>query len=146
MYSLAAALAAPVFDGGRRAAARDLSAARREELLATYRAATVAAFTDALTALDAVAALDTQRAAQDEELAQAERARTLAESRYRAGAETLLTLLDAQRTLFAAQDARAQLLQARLQASVALYHALGGGWSADASATTTTTCLSRNAR
>ncbi len=143
VYSLAAALAAPIFDGGRRAAVRDLSAARREELLANYRAATVAAFTDALTALEAVAALDTQRVAQDEELAQAERARTLAESRYRAGAETLLTLLDAQRTLFAAQDARAQLLQARLQASVALYHALGGGWSAEAAATTR---LSRTAR
>ena len=104
----------------------------------------MAASPDALTALDAVAALDTQRAAQDEELAQAERARTLAESRYRAGAETLLTLLDAQRTLFAAQDARAQLLQARLQAGVALYHALGGGWSADEAAAPTR--LSRTAR
>lgn len=58
----------------------------------------------------------------------AQRALALAESRYRAGAETLLTLLDAQRTLYAAQDASAQLNALRLQASVSLYKALGGGW------------------
>jgi multidrug efflux system outer membrane protein len=147
VYSLAAALAAPIFDGGRLAAARDLSTARREELLATYRAATFAAFTDAQTALDAVAALDAQRAAQDEELAQATRALRLAESRYRAGAETYIALLDAQRTLFAAQDVQAQLLQARLQANVNLYHALGGGWNgAQAPQPQPQTQLSRAAR
>jgi len=37
-------------------------------------------------------------------------------------------LLDAQRTLYGAQDAVAQLRMQRLQASVGLYRALGGGW------------------
>jgi multidrug efflux system outer membrane protein len=47
----------------------------------------------------------------------------------RQGADDLLTVLDAQRTLFSAQDQLAQLRQSRLEAAVSLYKALGGGWS-----------------
>lgn len=128
LYSLAVGLAAPIFDGGRLAAGRDLAIAQREEVIASYRSAIVAAFGDVEVALDAVAGLDAQMAAQAEELAQAQRALALAESRYRAGSETLLTLLDAQRTLYTAQDAAVQLKALRLQAAVSLYKALGGGW------------------
>jgi outer membrane protein TolC len=128
VYSLAAGLAAPIFNAGRLAAGRDLAVAQREELLANYRRAIVAAFGDVETAMNAVSGIDAQRVAQEEELRQAQRALTLAESRYRAGAETSLTLLDAQRTLYAAQDTAAQLRTLRLQASVSLYKALGGGW------------------
>jgi len=134
LYSLAAGLAAPVFDAGRLAAGRDLAQARREELLAGYRAAIACAFTDTEVALNAVAGVAAQSAAQAEELAQAQRALTLAEHRYRAGADSLLTLLDAQRTLYAAQDGAVQLQALGLQAAVALYKALGGGWSRAAEA------------
>lgn len=128
LYSLAAGLAAPVFDAGRLAAGSDLARARREELLADYRQAIVAAFGDVEVALNTTAGLQAQTLAQQEELLQAQRALALAENRYRAGAESLLTLLDAQRTLYAAQDLGVQLKLARLQARVALYRALGGGW------------------
>lgn len=128
IYSLAAGLAAPIFDGGRLAGERDLAEARREELLGAYRAAIIDAFADAQTALDAVAGSDAQASAQVEELLQARRAAELSELRYRAGAETLLVLLDAQRVLYSAQDLDVQLRQGRLQARVALYRALGGGW------------------
>ena len=134
VYSLAAGLAAPIFNAGRLAAGRDLALAQREELLANYRRAIVAAFGDVETAFNAVAGIDAQRTAQAEELRQAQRAFNLAESRYRAGAETSLTLLDAQRTLYAAQDAAAQLRTLRLQASVSLYKALGGGWQSTVAA------------
>ncbi len=53
----------------------------------------------------------------------------LAEVRYREGADDLLTVLDAQRSLFDAQDRLAQTRLERLQAAVRLYKALGGGWS-----------------
>lgn len=128
MYSLAAGLAAPIFNGGRLAGQRDLAIARQEELLAGYRATIVAAFGDVEISLNAAAGLEAQHIAQTEELAQAQRALTLAESRYRAGAETLLVLLDAQRTLYAAQDAAVQLKAQRLRAVVDLNKALGGGW------------------
>ncbi|MDR6358199.1 outer membrane protein TolC [Pseudomonas psychrotolerans] len=54
----------------------------------------------------------------------------MAETRYRAGADTLLTLLDAQRSLYQAQDDAITLRLQRLKASVALFKALGGGWEA----------------
>ena len=85
---------------------------------------------DAEVALQALAGTDAQTAAQAQVLEQAQQAHALAQVRYRAGADTLLTLLDAQRTLYAAQDNAALLRQARLIASVALYKALGGGWQA----------------
>lgn len=128
IYSLAAALTAPIFNAGRLAGGRDLALAQREELLAGYRASIVAAFADVEDALNAATSIDTERRLQQDELAQARTAFRLAEARYRAGAETLLTLLDSQRTLYAAQDIALQLQQARLQASVALYKAVGGGW------------------
>lgn len=128
LYSLAAGLTAPIFDGGRLAAGADIAQAQRDELVAQYQAAIVAAVGDAEVALQAVAGTDAQTAAQAQVLEQAQQAHALAQVRYRAGADTLLTLLDAQRTLYAAQDNAAQLRQARLVASVALYKALGGGW------------------
>lgn len=128
LYSVAAGLAAPVFDAGRLGAETDQAAARRTELLAHYHQAIVAAFGDVEAALNAVDGSRAQAEAQAEELLQAGRAATLAESRYRAGAESLLTLLDAQRTLYAAQDEAVQARLARLQAGVALHRALGGGW------------------
>jgi outer membrane protein TolC len=47
------------------------------------------------------------------------------------GAEDLLTVLETQRTLYAAQDQNVQLRLSRLQASIALYKALGGGWQTE---------------
>ena len=66
--------------------------------------------------------------------AQAQESLRLAEVRYREGADDLLTVLDAQRTLFQAEDQLAQVALERLQASVGLFKALGGGWSAAAAA------------
>ena len=131
LYSLAAGLAAPIFDGGRLAAGRDLALAQREEVVIVYRQSIVQAFADVQFALDDLSGLQAQAESQADELVQAQTALRLAESRYRAGAETLLTLIDAQRTLYAVQDAAAQLHLARLQASVALYRAFGGGWNSE---------------
>ncbi|MBO3274863.1 efflux transporter outer membrane subunit [Pseudomonas schmalbachii] len=128
LHELSAALLAPIFDGGRLSALRDLSAARRTELLADYRQSIVVALAEVESGLNAVSGFDARLQAQAEQVRQARLAFELADSRYRAGAENLLTLLDAQRTLYAAQDLQAALRQARLQASVALYKALGGGW------------------
>lgn len=128
LYSVAAGLTAPIFDAGALAAGRDLAVAQKEELLSGYRQAIVSAFADVERALNAIAGIDAQQQAQHEELAQAQRALGLAESRYRAGAETLLVVLNTQQTLYAAQDEAAQLRAARLQAAVSLFRALGGGW------------------
>lgn len=127
-YTLSAGLAAPIFNNGRLRAERDKTRAQQEELLQNYRSSIMAGFADVEKALNAISGVDDQRQWQDQEVEQARTAFTLSESRYRAGAETLLTVLETQRTLYQAQDQQAQLRLARLQGSVALYKALGGGW------------------
>ena len=127
-YNLTAGLAAPIFNNGRLSAERDKATARQQELLQTYRASIISAFADVEKALNSISGLDQQRQWQDEELKQAQQAFDIAQSRYSAGAEVLLTVLQTQRTLYQAQDQNVQLRLARLQASIALYKALGGGW------------------
>jgi len=129
-YNLTAGLVAPIFNNGRLGAERDKATARQQELLETYRGAIINGFADVEKALNSIRRLDEQRLWQNEELNQAQTAFNIAQSRYEAGAEDLLTVLETQRTLYAAQDQNAQLRLSRVQASIALYKALGGGWQA----------------
>jgi multidrug efflux system outer membrane protein len=70
-------------------------------------------------------------------VATAESARLhLSDLRYTNGVASYLDLLDAQRSLFAVQQALVQTRLAQLQSQVNLYKALGGGWT-DAGATPT---------
>jgi outer membrane protein TolC len=127
-YNLSSGLTAPIFNNGRLSAERDKAKARQDELLETYRGAIINGFADVEKALSSIRGLDEQRQWQSEELRQAQTAFDIAQSRYQAGAEDLLTVLQTQRTLYAAQDMNVQLRLSRLQASIALYKALGGGW------------------
>lgn len=131
-YNLTSGLVAPVFNNGRLKAERDRNEARQQELLENYRGAIVSAFADVEKALNSIDGLDQQHRWQHEELSQAQRAFDIAEARYRAGAEDLLTVLQTQRALYEAQNLNVQLRLSRLQASVALYKALGGGWQVGA--------------
>ncbi|MGY4640419.1 efflux transporter outer membrane subunit [Pseudomonas sp. TE24901] len=130
-YNLTSGLVAPIFNHGRLSAERDKASARQDELLQTYRGAIINGFADVEKALSSITRLDQQRQWQAEELEQAQTAFQIAESRYQAGAEDLLTVLETQRTLYAAQDLNVQLRLSRLQASIALYKALGGGWKTE---------------
>ena len=67
---------------------------------------------------------------QREAATQAERAYRFAQAQMRAGTISVLTLLNTETALFSARDALAQAKFAHLQALVALYQALGGGWQA----------------
>ena len=126
--ALGAALLQPIFDGGRLGAQVDVAESRRRELVEAYRKAVHAALADVEGALAAAGRLAAQEALQEQVVAQARVALRLAEVRYREGADDLLSLLDAQRTLFQAEDQQAGIRLARLQAAVSLYKALGGSW------------------
>ena len=128
-YTLTSGLMAPIFNNGRLSAERDKARARQDELLQTYRGAIINGFADVEKALSSITRLDQQRQWQTEELQQAQTAFQIAQSRYEAGAEDLLTVLETQRTLYDAQDQNVLLRLSRLQASIALYKALGGGWN-----------------
>jgi multidrug efflux system outer membrane protein len=129
IVSAAAALAQPIFDGERRTAEVDISASREREIVESYRRAILAAFGDVENALVAVNRNAQQEGLQRQVRGEAQEALRLAEVRYRAGADDLLVVLDAQRTLFQAEDQLAQAQRARLQAAVSTYRALGGGWT-----------------
>lgn len=128
LSSLAAGILAPIFDAGRLASNRNLAAAQKQELVIGYRKAILQAFNDVQVALNAVDGTEKQAVVQAQELAQAQKAFSLAESRYKAGADNLQTLLDVQRVAYQSRDLAVQIRQERLQASIALYRALGGGW------------------
>jgi NodT family efflux transporter outer membrane factor (OMF) lipoprotein len=126
--ALGAALLQPIFDGGRLGAQVDIAESRQRELVAGYRKAVHAALADVEGTLAAAGRLAIQEGLQEQVVEQAQVALKLAEVRYREGADDLLSLLDAQRTLFQAEDQRSQIRLSRLQAAVSLYKALGGSW------------------
>jgi multidrug efflux system outer membrane protein len=118
----------PIFDGGRNQASLDSALVGRQVAVAQYEKAIQVAFREAADALAGRETLAQQLSAtQDQAKAESERFR-LADLRYRNGIASYLDVLDAQRALFATQQAEAQIELARRQNEVALYKALGGGW------------------
>jgi multidrug efflux system outer membrane protein len=127
-WSFAPQLLQPIFDAGRNQANLAFSVAARDIAVAQYEKAVQTAFREVADALAGRATLQDQLRAQTA-LTQAEQGRLdLTELRYRNGASSALELLDAQRSLYAAQLAQVQVQALVQQNAVALYRVLGGGW------------------
>lgn len=126
-FTLAPQLLAPLFDAGRNQANLDSAQAARGIAVAQYEKAIQSGFREVADALAGRDTLARQRQALVAQ-AEAEAARLrLTELRYQSGAASQLDWLDAQRSLFAAQQAAVQARLAYLHNQVALYKALGGG-------------------
>ena len=129
-WSFGPSIALPIFDMGRNQANLESAQAARAIAVAQYEKAVQTAFREVADALAARSTLADQLAALQAQ-ADAERERLqLADLRWRNGVATYLDLLDAQRSLFATQQALAQVQLAQRVNEVQLYKALGGGWSA----------------
>ena len=132
LFSLAAGLTQPIFEGGALEGQYEFSKARYDELVATYRKSVISAFGNVEDALAAVQQttdqLDRQQAATDA----ARHAYDIAQAQLHAGTINILTVLNTETALFTSQDALVQARFARLQAIVSLYNALGGGWQLQA--------------
>lgn len=128
-FNLAANAAQPIFDGLRIQSNFELQKARQEEALQTYRLTVVSAFADVDNALVALRQNTERLRLQTDVVRASRRAFDLAEQRLRAGTTDIVTVLNTQQTLFQTQDLLLQIRLARLQAMVALYQALGGGWT-----------------
>lgn len=115
-------------DVGRVRARIAASEAGAQVALAQYQQSVLLALEDTENAL----VLLTRTRSEDAHLAQAAeqraRAEQLAQRRYRLGSVGLYEVLDAQRDLYAAQDAAADSRARGLRAAVTLYQALAGGW------------------
>jgi len=128
IYSVAASLTQPLFDGFRLLSQFDLRKGQRTELLQLYRKAIISGFADVESALIAIRDLAEQERLQTEVVATSRRAYELSETQLRAGTIDITTVLNTQRTLFQAQDQLVVVRLTRLQAIVSLFQALGGGW------------------
>ena len=127
-WSLAAGVTQPLFRGGTLDYQRRAAIDARDEAAANYRATVLAAFQQVVNALRGLEhdaeSVDAQRAA----VTAAEKAVRLIEANYRAGLVTYLPVLVADVQYQQAKSAYAQASAQRLQDTVALFVALGGGW------------------
>ena len=131
LYELIAGLAQPLFDYGALAGQRDLALGLQRERTAEYRQAVLNALADVEKALVAMRTSEETLAARQTGAEAAQRAEAQTSARFRAGAEDMITVLNAQTTLYDARDAALTARALRLRAIVALYRVLGGGWSSE---------------
>jgi NodT family efflux transporter outer membrane factor (OMF) lipoprotein len=129
--NVGASLFAPIFDGGRLKQEQARAIARKQELVQAYRATVMAALSEVDTALGQIRSLDDQQRLKTAELETARQAYDLSQIRYKLGAEDFTVVLDTQRALSDVQNDMGMLKLRRLQATVSLYKALGGGWTND---------------
>ncbi len=128
-WSFAPQAILPLFDFGARRAGVESARAGRDIAVAQYEKSIQTAFREVSDALAGQATFSEQlRAQQAVAAAEADRF-NLSDLRYRNGTASYLDLLDAQRSLFIAQQQAIEANLARLQNQVNLYRVLGGGWS-----------------
>jgi outer membrane protein, multidrug efflux system len=136
VYGVQLGLSMPLFDGGRGKANVEAARARAEQARARYEKIVLTAMGETADALvgvrtnrDQLAALSTQAIALRDAL-------RLAQRRYEGGIASYLEVLDAQRSLFAAELALTSARRQYLVATVQLYKAIGGRWTGTSDATT----------
>lgn len=128
-FNVGPSLNLPLFTGGRLTANLQSAQAGRDIAVAQYEKSIQTGFKEVSDALASRSTLAEQARAQSAQ-AQAERQRFyLSDLRYRNGVASYLDLLDAQRTLFALEQADVQVRLAQLLNQISLYKALGGGWN-----------------
>jgi multidrug efflux system outer membrane protein len=128
-WSLNPEIVLPVFDAGTNLANLDIAKVAKLTAAAQYEKAVQTAFQEVSDALVARSLYDEQVAAQRDLVDADQSAYTIAEARYRHGVDSYLVALDAQRSLYAAQQSLIQARLARLTNLVTLYADLGGGWN-----------------
>ena len=118
----------PIFDAGRNKGNLEAAKVNRDIAVAQYEKAIQTGFREVSDALAGRATLDEQLRAQTAQLAAEETRMMLTDMRFKHGAANSFDVLDAQRSLFAAQQAVVQVQVQQVQNLVTLYKVLGGGW------------------
>ena len=117
----------PIFAGGANVANLQGTKVARDTAIAQYEKAIQTAFQEVADALAARGTLDEQLDAQQALLTASAKAYQLADMRFRGGVDSYLNALDAQRSLYSAQQQLQTVRLTRLQNLVTLYKVLGGG-------------------
>ncbi|TDU70601.1 multidrug efflux system outer membrane protein [Prosthecobacter fusiformis] len=128
IYSYGPSINIPLFSGGKNVFNLNKAKAQHDEALAGYRLAFLTAVADVENSLSSIRHLAVSSEAQQRARNSAERAASLARTRYESGTSPYLDVIEANRTTLATQRATVQVAGQRLIASVSLIKALGGGW------------------
>ena len=132
IWSIAAGLTGPIFQGGRILGNYHASIAAWEQAKFQYEQGVIRAFQEVSSSLVTLDRLAEAEAELARAVTALEKAVNIALDRYLYGLSSYFEVLEAQERLFPAQNARAAVRLNRLLAYVQLYKALGGGWQTDA--------------
>ena len=131
--SIAAGLTQPLLDGGLLQGQLGIQSGVDRENLANYRKAIIQSLVDVENALIAVQQVTEHEKRLGDVVDASRRAYTITEARLKEGTIDIVTVLQAEQTLFGAQDAFAVVRLQKFQALASLAQALGGGWVQPAS-------------
>lgn len=139
VWSAGGSVLAPIFTGGRLTGQFELATADQKLAALDYKDAVLNAFNEVEDQLVAVEFLKQQADAQKQQLTASQKAYRHAMSRYREGYSPYLEVTDAEQGLLTIQSAVIQTRAQRLNASISLYKALGGGWHREVPGVTSAT-------
>jgi multidrug efflux system outer membrane protein len=135
VWSVMPSLSLPIFDGGANRASLAYSESQKQLYLSTYEVTVQTAFKEVADALARRGTMAEQLSAQTALLDAAQDSHRLAEARYAKGVDTYLNALDAQRTLYSAEQTLVSTRLTALNNQVTLYRVLGGGLATEAGKT-----------
>ena len=128
-YTLTASLAQPIFDGFLLESQLKQAKGVQLQNLQAYRKAVLSAFADVEKALIALQKFTLQERLQEQVVAASQQAFDVAEKQLNGGTINLITVLQAEQTLFNAQNQLVIVRLNKLLAATSLFQALGGGWT-----------------
>ena len=128
MWAIGPTLALTVFDGGRRRATSQIALENYDAAVANYRQTALTAFQQVEDNLAALRVLETESGQQKDATASAQQSLDLFQTRYEGGVDTYLQVVTWQTAALLNERAEIDLTRRRLDASVLLIKALGGGW------------------
>ncbi len=132
VWSLGPTLAETLFDGGLRRAQVAAARAAYDQTVDTYRQTVLAAFEQVEDDIVTLRVLEQQAVVEDAAVKAAREAEMLTLNQYKAGTVPYSSVIAAQTTRLSSEETALTVLSDRLQASVAMIEALGGGWDAAA--------------
>jgi NodT family efflux transporter outer membrane factor (OMF) lipoprotein len=128
MWAVGPQLAQTLFDAGRRRSQVEISQAAYDATVANYRQTSLTAFQEVEDNLSTLRILEQEAAKQHEATQAAENSQQLALNRYKGGLVTYLEVITAQSIALSNERTEVDLMQRRMDTSVQLVRALGGGW------------------
>ena len=130
LWSVGFTMSQTIFDGGRHDALTEAARASYDANVATYRQVTLSAFQQVEDDLATLRILQQEAQQQDAAVASAQYSLQLFTNRYVGGRDTYLQVITAQTIALGNERNQTEILRRRMEASVQLIKALGGGWDA----------------